>query len=361
MKIYKEVPSGAINWVNKVFTFLNNVSQIDDLWVDNVIYTSFVVSWNQVTLTDAPTLSIYADYLTAWSEVPVTTDITFWDIKSKVWALLWQKPTSINFSTDIVWDEINTQSLEVWRGRVVNILSPQQIIRAGDLWFQEWKFTTRIKAGWIATELVNVWDTEISTETANLNPTWFVLLWGDIIQYTGITSTQLTWVSGITTEHYVWDKIIQVYPVPANFETMMKMEKVITSSDWIYYSEIPLNTWRVSYQIMRVWSDVYLKIDWLSNNDEIRITYTKKYEDLVDDTDITPFPDKYWINVIAYLVAGNLAYDKGMPTSERLLNRAYGNLRTMYQYYTNETKVIKQKIMPKHYSFKVWVWWNITL
>ena len=351
MKIYKENPSGAIDWVNKVFTFLNNIEQIDDLWVDNVIYTSFVVNGNQVTLTDAPTLSIYADYLTAGSEIPVSTDITFWDIKSKVWTLLWQKPTSVNFSNTIVWDEINTQSLEVWRGRVINVLN-QQIIRAWDLWFQNWKFTTRIKAGWIATNVVNIWDTEIWTNTANLYPAWYVLIGWDIINYTAISSTQIEWVSGITTNHYVWDKITQLYPVPANFETMIGIEIVTNQNGWVRYTPVPLNNGVVSYQILRVWSNVYLKIDWLQNNTEVRISYTKKYEDLSEDSQICPFPDKYGINVIAYLVAWVLAYDKGLPMWERLLNRAYSNLRTMYQYYTNETKVIKQKLMPKHYSFR---------
>lgn len=351
-KIYKEVPSWAIDWVNKIFTFINPITQIDDLWVDNVIYTSFSISWNIVTLADAPTLAIYADYVTIWSDLPVVSDVTYWDIKSKVWSLLGQKPTSTNFSNDIVWDEINNQGLEVWRGRVINLLNPQQTIRAWNLWFQESSFATRIKKGWSVTELVNIWATSIKTETWYLNPTWYVLIGWEIINYTWITATALTGVTGVKVQHNVWDKIIQLYPVPENFETMSKMDLIQNSFGWVYYKEIPLNTWNAKYEILRVWHDVYLKIDWLSNNAEVKISYVKKYTDLSADSDISLFPDNYGINVIAYLVAWVLAYDKGMPQSERLLNRAYGNLRAMYQYYTNETKVIKQTLKPKHYFAK---------
>jgi hypothetical protein len=285
------------------------------------------------------------------SIIPVTTNITFWDIKSKVWDLLWQKPTSTNFSSSIVWNEINAISLEVWRWRVINLLSPQQIIRAWKLWFQDWKLWTRINAGWICSEIVNIWDTEIKTDTTNLKWAWYVLIGSNIINYTAKSSDQIEWVTGITTEHLVSDKITQLYEVPTDFETMEWIDKVITGTSWVLYKEIPLNSWVISYKILRLWDKVLLQINWLSNNDEIRVRYAKKYNDLINDDDICPFPDKYWINVIAYLIAWWLAYDKWLPTAERLLNRAYWNLRSMYQYFTNETKVITQRLQPKHYSF----------
>lgn len=350
MEIIKEIPSWAIDWVNKVFTFINDIDYINDLWFDGAIYTSFSVNGNQITLTDAPTISIFADYFPLNSVIPVTTDVTFWDIKSKIWALLWQKPTSINFSTDIVWEEINRMSLKVWRGRVKNKLN-WQIIRAWNLWFQEWSFTFRTKAWWIVTDIVNLWDTEIWTNTTNLLTSGYILLGGDIINYANKSATELTWVNGIQSQHLVWDKISQLYEVPTTFETMIWMQIVVNSSNWVYYKDVDLNNWRISYQILRTGTKVLLKVDWLENNTQIKIKFTKKYNKMVNDTDICVFPDDYWIDVLAYLVAWNLAYDKWMPTSERLLNTAYWNLQEMYQYFTNETKVIRQKLMPKPYWF----------
>jgi len=61
--IANEVPSWAINWVNKVYTTVNNISQVDDIFVDWTIYTDYTVTWiNEVTLVDAPTASIIIDY-----------------------------------------------------------------------------------------------------------------------------------------------------------------------------------------------------------------------------------------------------------------------------------------------------------
>jgi hypothetical protein len=282
---------------------------------------------------------------------------TFGEIKDKVWDLLWQKSTSTNFSDSIVWNDINTISLEVWRGRVINLLSPWQIIRAWQLWFQDWDFWTRIKSWWICTVLVEVWDTEVSTATDNLNSDWYVLIWSDIIKYTGVSSTQLTWVTWITTEHEVWDKITQLYEVPADFEKMEWIDLVTNWSWRVTYTPIPLNTWFVRYVILRDDTTVLLQIDWLDSDSEVRVRYTKLYVDLVLNADVCPFPDKYWTNVIAYLVAWWLAYDKWLPTSERLLNKAYGNLRSMYQYFTNEIKVVKQRLEPIHYNVnKAFLW-----
>jgi hypothetical protein len=221
MEIIKEIPSWAIDWVNKSFTFLNSINYINDLWMDWAVYTSFTVTWNIVTLADAPLYSIFADYMPTGSIIPVTSVITYWDIKSKVWNLLWQKPTSINFSNDIVWDEINAISLEVWRGRVVNLLNPQQIIRAGDLWFQKSDFSFKVKFWWTAGETVIVWANEISTPTTDLLGAWYALIWWDIINYTWINSEWIVWVTWLTTEHIAGSKIYQLYEVPVSLEDII--------------------------------------------------------------------------------------------------------------------------------------------
>lgn len=135
MEIKKEIPSGIINGSNTVFTLLNVPSLIDDLWIDGAIYTSFSVSENIITLTDAPTLSIFVDYATGSTFIPDTTDITFGDIKAEVWSLLGQKSTSTNFSDTRVGQKINTVMRNVCRGRVTSLIDTNRIYRAGNLWF----------------------------------------------------------------------------------------------------------------------------------------------------------------------------------------------------------------------------------
>jgi len=64
MFISNETPTGTIDWVNKVFTTSQNIDQIDDIWIDWAPYFNYTFIWNTVTLTDAPTVSIYIDYYT---------------------------------------------------------------------------------------------------------------------------------------------------------------------------------------------------------------------------------------------------------------------------------------------------------
>jgi 1,2-phenylacetyl-CoA epoxidase catalytic subunit len=44
-------------------------------------------------------------------------------------------------------------------------------------------------------------------------------------------------------------------------------------------------------------------------------------------------------------------YDKSMPQAQAILNRWYWNLHNMFQYFTNKTIVIKQKLKPRPYSY----------
>ena len=128
--IKKEIPSGAINGVNKVFTLLNTPTQIDDVFMDGAIYTSFSIVGNILTLTDAPTLSLFVDYSTGITFIPATSSVTFGDIKAKVWSLLGQKPSSTNFSDTIIGDMINLTIRSILRGRITSLLDPNRIYRA---------------------------------------------------------------------------------------------------------------------------------------------------------------------------------------------------------------------------------------
>jgi len=63
--VSNETPSWAVNWSNMVFTSLNPISKIDEIYVDWAIYLNYTLEWadvSKITLSDAPTVSIYLDY-----------------------------------------------------------------------------------------------------------------------------------------------------------------------------------------------------------------------------------------------------------------------------------------------------------
>ena len=358
--IPNEFPAWSVDWVNKTFTFLNEIESMVTLTVDGVEYLWFTVNGNQITLIDAPLYEIYADYYPKNTATEVIeTEITLWDIMSKVWYLLWQKPTSINFSTDIVREEINRACINIWRWRVVNKLNPAQIIRAGNLWFQNRDFSLRIKAWSVLQDKIVPWVVEIPMDTANLLPQWYLSLWADIVYYNAKTSDSIIWVQWVKIDHFAWERVVQLYDVPENFETPIWLDWIVWWVNGIQYRSIPFDNGRIRFEIVRFWKKILLNIYWIENNTQIRVNYVRKYENLQEYGDICLLPDNYWIDVLAYMVAWNLAYDKWLPMWERLLNQSYWNLRQMYQFFTNEVKVVKQKLIPKHYNVSRFLWWRI--
>ena len=336
--IPKEVPSWVIDWVNKIFTLLNDVNYIDDIWYDGSITTNFTRVWKIITLSFAPQSSIFVDYVTWVVPVIVNDDCNLLDIKTKVWALLWANSSSINFSDDIVTQEINMRAREIWKGRVINKLNPQQIIRAWFLYFKDKEFVTRIQAWWTINTEVTVWDSNIYMNTNNLLWAGYIELWGDIIKYTWKTDTEISWVSGLTINHLIWERAVQLYNSPLTMEKPSELSLIRwwkTILDLVYGEH---------YEIVRLWEVQLFKFYWLSHNDLVKIKYVIKYTLMSDDIDTCIFPEDYWVSVLAYIVAWCLGYDKGIPNSQQILNSWYTSLRSMYWNIWNEVNIVKQSI-----------------
>lgn len=70
--------------------------------MDGVIYTTFSLTGNVLTLSDAPTLSLFVDYSTGSTFIPETNDVTLGDIKTKIWNLLGETSSSTTFSSDVL-------------------------------------------------------------------------------------------------------------------------------------------------------------------------------------------------------------------------------------------------------------------
>lgn len=350
--IANEIPSGVIDWVNKVFTFSNNIDEIVTLVYDGAEYTNFVVdsvNKKQVTLIDAPKYEVYADYYPTTSDISYDSDITFWGIKNRIWDLLGQTGNSTNFRDEILSSKINNVARRVLKWRITSLLNPNKIYRSWKLWFLDNTINLRIKAWSILSEELALWDDTLKCTTSDLLPSWYVYIGKDVISYTGIDSEGLVGVSGQTVSHLVGEKVIQLYEMPVNMDKPNKMNKIIGDRE----AEIPLYTWqeRTYYDIVRTWSVVLLDIVWLCNNDLVQVDYISRYIDMTDNSDINPLPETYWIDVLAYLSAGELAYEKKLANSGELLNMAYANLQNMYQDYTNQTNVITQSIKPRSYKF----------
>lgn len=348
--IPKEIPSWVIDGINKIFTLLNDVDYITSVYLDGAIYVDFTLSGKVITLSDAPTSTIYVDYYTADSIIPIVTNTKLSDVKTKIWRLLWVQPNSGNFSSEILTEEINDVMSDIWRGNIVNRLT-NKIISSGWMYFQENYYSFRISKKSNITSDVSIGDTSINMPTDGMNAQGWVMIWGDYIQYTSKTDTSIEWVSGITTSHNSGATVIQLYTLPLNYDIMIQMDEVNYQYSWVRYT--PINwEWVVKFDILRVWSVPLLKIDWLAYDTIIRTKYSTKYVDVTDNDSDFPLPDRYGTICIAYIVAGQMWYDKMMLQAERNLKTGYDNLLQMWNFYTRKIQS-KTKIRPKAYA-KIW-------
>lgn len=282
---------------------------------------------------------------------------TFWDIKAKVWNLLGQKSTSITFSNTVVGDAINSRILDFLRWKISSLIDPNRIYSAGKLWIREWSVYTRTVLSSSLTQDFTIWGT-LYCDTTNLASSGWVDIAWEQISYTAKTSTTLTGTSTSTILHKAGEEVKQLYVMPANFEKPISIY-VIDDVTGEKIFDIPLwQEWRVIYyEIIKKSTANLIKIVWIDSNALVEIRYSWTYTNLVNDADICVIPDHYGESVIAYIVAGELGLDKGLPNAQNLLVRGYANLQNCYQYFNSETDTVTRTIKPKSYSFnsmRVW-------
>ena len=348
-EIRKEVPSGAIDGSNLTFVLANEPAFIDDVFMDGAIYTTFSIVGKVLTLQDAPTSSLFADYQTG-NDYPATIgNVTFGQAKAEVWTLLGQKPTSTVFSDARVGFRINAMVRAVRRGRVTSILDPNRIYRAGNLAFAEGKTSYRYVSPTRTTKNYAVGDTVLYCSTDGLLNSGRVIVGGEALSYSGKDSEKLLGVSGAEMNHLETETVTQLVPAPADMERPISVDAVIGENAYPIPFEGTHGKW---YDLWHLNDGDWLAFYGLESETSLSMKYSKKTYDMSLDTDMVPVPDDYGLTVIAPLVAGEMAYETGLPIAQQLLVRAYDRLQNFYQFHTNATTVIKQSIKPQSYGFR---------
>lgn len=352
--IAKEQPRGDINHKNKIFTLKNDVYKVDDLWLDWAIYNNYTVDKNILTLEDAPMVSLYIDYYTLLWRRNINTGITFKDIKKELLRLIWQKESSKNFQDEYISGKINSVANDIWNWHVTNLLDSKDIIKAGNMSFQNAFVSFNVRQWAISSSDVNIWDTSITASIKDMDEYWWAMFWVDIIKYAKSFDKKLSWVSWISVDHKAGTKIVALYELPDDFSKWISVKKIVNDASGIKEIDIPFWIGNSSYEILtdsNSWKKL-LKLNWLNSWDIVKFYYVLSYPMMYNDNDLCPFPDSYWLSVLALLAAGMIAQENTMPMSWVLLSMAYPNLKTMYSYFSSDLKKTKQKLLPKVYSFE---------
>lgn len=255
------------------------------------------------------------------------------DIKNKIWSEMVQKSTSSTYTSE----KLDSMIDEVWQQivdkQVYNELT-NNYIQLSDLPFNNGLTAYNIVRNPVTTTKTLKWATVIDCVTTDLENSWAIMLWWDIITYTGKTATQLTGVSWVLLDHDSWSTVRVLYEVPTDFGKPLKFYRV---SAW---KEIEINWKWVSESLQIYYNTIYFwdKI-YILTTDNVQggyyLKYAKSYTYMTADTEETIFPDDIALNALVFICAGRLIKDPDLRV--QLLTKWYGNLTVSANKYNNQS------------------------
>ncbi len=249
--------------------------------------------------------------------------VNLWQIKTKIWQEMEVNSDSTTYNNNRLTDMVNEVSLEILEGKVANELSGKYI-QWNILNFNKWKFAITLLANKQLTNDVLITDVEIYFDTAWIPNVWAILLWDEVISYTWKTASSIIWCAWILSGHKIWETVVFLYNTPANFWKPLKLYKKFNNNEIdIPYKDNENNLEK--YYEIKEW---YLYVYWALNWDKYYVDYIKKYVNMVNDTDISVFPDHIALNIIPFICWGRMIKDETLRM--KLLNQWYNKIMTEF-------------------------------
>lgn len=278
--------------------------------------------------------------------------VTFWTLKDLTYqalAMEWDVWSGQYDETTIVWPRINEIVDDICKGHVVSLTEKTssgdaKVYSAGDLPFlrkSSFIETVGTQALWSA---VATTDTEITFTTSSFDSSWAVEIEGDVINYTGKSSTQITGVTNIGMSHVSGAIVYPLYPLPSDISKPFVLQQIYTDGS---FDEIdPIDPRCAQHMLKRyciVVDDAgteYIRLLWFdTDGQKIRMIYYANSTDMSDDSDTCTIPEKYARKIVPNLVAGELMREREEEQyAASKLNIWYKHLQQMYNYYTTQNK-----------------------
>lgn len=272
------------------------------------------------------------------------TDVTRDQIKDRVYQLLWETSDVAEFDElTIVVPKMNNIVDRICKWSIVSITDKRKY-RA---WYLPFLHVTAFytfvqpKSNTVA---VATSDTEITVDTTkyldatSLDPQ-YLLINGDIIQYTGKTSTQFTGVTWISVVHQKWQLVYQLYKAPSAVSKPYNLFQQIDTQtrrevDHVDFRK-PIYHHRY-YSILRDGSQDLLNIVWYSWDDIFTLDYIKQSDDMTTGSSICTIPDA--IELVAQITAWELLWEnEEYEDGTTKLDHWYTLLDEMYTFYAKQT------------------------
>lgn len=283
------------------------------------------------------------------------------DIVTRVYQLLGDPSDVEEFDEEtVVLPKIEDIVSRICKWIYINPVNAQ-VFRSGYLPFLDAKaFYTSVQPIALQDDVATN-DVVISFDTTNFLNTWgdYIYINGDIIKYTGKTSTTITGVTWIWTTHKAGDLVYQLYKLPTSITkpfTLFRMwgnqnQQKVAHVD--FRQPILENNY---YTILRDWSQDLLNIVGFWGELTFMMIYIDKNSTMSTPSSECIIPD--CTEIVAHLVAGELLYEyeeyEDWPTK---LQHGCALLNEMYMFYAKQTKDTDRRTAsgnPVTYSKAFW-------
>ena len=174
--IYNETASWAVDWINKVYTVLYDISKIEEVHIWWAPYRNLTYDGNTITLADAIPVWGWSPSVDYFRETvsPVTPiwDVTLWDIIDDIYDKIWQQRTNnLMYKESQILTQINTgikrlHNMRIYKDRILsysfNNVEQLSIQRYSATWVDITE-KDHVPADWLA--MINWHTFEYSTYT----------------------------------------------------------------------------------------------------------------------------------------------------------------------------------------------------
>lgn len=273
-------------------------------------------------------------------------------VQTECYQILWEKDLSNEYSPDKVQAKIQDVYTRISHMKIIR-LDNGQAITAKRLPFLEKREAFQLYDGSTVSVVANPGDTEISivdtTNYLNATPTdpKAIYVKGNLVIYTGKTSTQLTWVSWLVIKLDMGDLVQQVFllsNIDVYAPTKLIYQRWVTGYN-CYFLEPGQYTTSKFYSIVNNGEDRYLWINgyptwayWMN--------YSKEVTKLTADTSVLELPDDAWLFIVAPIAMAELLWKtEEIEFAKEKWVLGYNALIEFYDIYNSQIKRNNQQVV----------------
>lgn len=318
---FDEIPSWAVDWVNKIFTLIYEIERIEEVYIWWAAYRNFSFSWKNIILQDAPPAgkAISVDYF--WADAPqpiISTDVSLWEVILDVYEKIGQKRENNKVYLE---SQVKKWIVE-WLKRIKNGKAFKDDI-------QQYSFncSANLTAAWELMDWITIWE-----NISYVPSSWYWMIANSwIFKYNNYIGWKLYW--SIQFNYKSWSKVLVAYRLP---QVVNKVSEVLI--DWFPLEYRDMREYGINmnyYTIMKMddWNQ-YLFLPYMAFSKIITVKYSPVTNRASLDGELLDIEREYY-EVLSYYTLWKLYEDREDDRADRMMRR-YNELLTDYRVYKSK-------------------------